>query len=201
MPVADAPRRRHMHRLVKAGGIISAGLVLATQALSGGGFAGGESTDQPPSAFFTYSGLAAAGGGRFHLVVPGAPASDAVLDPGGPTAHGVVSDAAFRASVLAAGPVTLGRVTATATRALKTSGEINQATSLEVVGADVGGTKFSLTSAGLTLAGTAVPLPIEPGLKSLNEQLARSGAAVRFSPERKTSDGVVAPVFEITVPF
>src|SRR5437764_1398942 len=310
MPVADAPRRRHMHRLVKAGGIISAGLVLATQALSGGAFADGESTDQPPSAFFTYSGGAAADGARFHLVVPGAPASNDVIDSGGPTAQavansvgsirgiaafpypgetgltlmstgagalgssgvnlpaeppaypmaatsdyparpeqtigggpfqlhavssdhgaqaaataglgdgqgsgaslvgstasvkrtadGVVSDAAFRASVLAAGPVTLGRVTATATRALKTSGEINQATSLEVVGADVGGTKFSLTSAGLTLAGTAAPLPIEPGLKSLNEQLARSGAAVRFSPERKTSDGVVAPVFEITVPF
>jgi hypothetical protein len=291
-------------------GVVSAGLVLATQVMPGGAFADGESSGDPASTFFTFSGVAAADGARFHLVVPGAPASNDVIDSGGPTAQavansvgtvrgiaafpypgetgltlmstgagalgssgvnlpaeppaypfaatsdhpgqpeqtvgggpfqlhavsnergaeatataglsdgkeagaslvastasvkqtadGVVSSAMFRAAALAAGPVTFGRVVTKAMKTMKTSGETSEATSLEVLGADVGGTKFSLTSAGLTLAGTAAPLPIEPGLKSLNEQLAHTGAAVRFSPERKTAEGVIAPVFEVVVPF
>ena len=291
-------------------GVVSAGLVLATQLMPGGAFADGESSPGPESTFFTFSGVAAADGARFHLLVPGAPASNDVIDSGGPTAQavansvgtvrgiaalpypgetgltlmstgagalgssgvnlpaeppaypfaatsdhpgrpeqtlgagpfqlhalsnergaeatatagvsdgkeagaslvastasvkqtadGVVSSAMFRAAALAAGPVTFGRVVTKATKTMKTSGETSEATSLEILGADVGGTKFSLTSAGLTLAGTAAPLPIEPGLKSLNEQLAHTGAVVRFSPERKTPEGVIAPVFEVAVPF
>ena len=290
-------------------GVVSAVFILAT-VVSAGAFADGEPQGTPPSAFFTFTGVAAADGARFHLVIPGAPASNDVLDSGGPmaqamansvgtvrgvaafpypgetgltlmstgagalgssgvnlpaeppaypmaatsdypgrpeqtvgggpfhlravsneagaeaaataggddgkgagvglvastasvkrTADGVVSDATFRATALAAGPLTVGRVVTSAKRIMTTSGETSEATSLEVLGADIGGTKFSLTTAGLTLAGTAAPLPIESGLKSLNEQLAPAGAAVRFSPQRKTPEGVIAPVLDVVVPF
>src|SRR5437773_673779 len=129
MPVADAPRRRHMHRLLKAGGIISAGLVLATQALSGGAFADGHST-VPPTSDYPARPEQTIGGGPFQLHAVSsdhgaqAAATAGLGDGQGSgaslvgstasvkrTADGVVSDAAFRASVLAAGPVTLGRVT------------------------------------------------------------------------------------------
>jgi hypothetical protein len=111
---------------------------------------------------------------------------------------GIVSRAIFRSDALTAGEVVLGRVVATAQMAMGGDGQLTPSSALEVIGAQIGDTKFSISRDGFVFGTTTVPVPIAEGLKNLNQALAPTGMAVQYSPERKTANGVVAPVLEVT---
>ena len=110
----------------------------------------------------------------------------------------VVSTATSEIDAVSIGPLTLGRVRATATETLHADGTVTQTSKLDIAGVKIAGLPVSITSDGLYLLGTSIPLPINGAL----EQILR-GAAISIKVLRAQSfpNRVVAPALVITMPF
>jgi hypothetical protein len=115
------------------------------------------------------------------------------LDAAGGTTSAAVSDV----SSLAVGDVRLGRVLSTARVARGADGALTRSSDLQVTGFAVAGTAVALGPAGLTLPGSAVPLPPADPIR---RALAGAGITVTYLAAQPQPNGVVAPGLAITAP-
>jgi hypothetical protein len=107
----------------------------------------------------------------------------------------VVAAAKAETQSLTVGAVRLGSVTSAATVRLKTDGNLERTTSLDVTGVSVGGVAVGFGPSGFTVAGTTVPFPNADQLTSL---LAAQKTTLSYLQPMKTSSGAVAPALQIT---
>ena len=115
------------------------------------------------------------------------------LDAAGGATSAAVSDV----SSLAVGDVRLGRVLSTARVARGADGALTRSSDLQVTGFTVAGTTVALGPSGLTLAGSAVPLPPADPVR---QTLAGAGITVTYLAAQPHPNGVVAPGLAITAP-
>ena len=110
----------------------------------------------------------------------------------------VVATAVTDAQGISMGPITIGEVRSTATMTLNGS-TVRPRSEIEVSGMQVGGLPVaSVTAEGLSLAGTAVPLPI-PGL--LVKLLGPAQLAPTIVTPKQFPGRVVSPAFQLTAPL
>jgi hypothetical protein len=117
-------------------------------------------------------------------------ASTKVADDGS-----VVAAAKAETQSLTVGALRLGSVTSSATVHLKTDGNLERTTSLDVTGVSVGGVAVGFGPSGFTVAGTTVPFPNADQLTSL---LAAQKTTISYLQPANTSSGTVAPALQIT---
>jgi hypothetical protein len=95
---------------------------------------------------------------------------------------------------LTIGPLSLGRVTSTATATLK-DGAVQPTSSLHISALRIAGIDVAIDDKGLQLASVPVPLPIGSTLAGLLEA---AGLDVRFMGAQTFDDAVIAPTLTIT---
>jgi hypothetical protein len=117
-------------------------------------------------------------------------ASTQVADDGS-----VLAAAKAETQSLTVGVLRLGSVTSAATVRLKTDGNLERTTSLDVTGVSVGGVAVGFGPSGFTIAGTTTPFPNADQLTSL---LAAQKTTLSYLQPVKTSSGTVAPALQIT---
>jgi hypothetical protein len=117
-------------------------------------------------------------------------ASTQVADDGS-----VLAAAKAETQSLTVGVLRLGSVTSAARVRLKTDGNLERTTSLDVTGVSVGGVAVGFGPSGFTIAGTTVPFPNADQLTSL---LAAQKTTLSYLQPVRTTNGTVAPALQIT---
>jgi|GEM_PF-6777128 len=107
----------------------------------------------------------------------------------------VTGEAASLATGLAAGPLTLGRVTATASVSRRPDGTLDRKSALDITLAKVGDVPVTITPQGFTAAGSKTPLPDG---SALTKSLASAGVSVKYLAGRETESGLVSPTLEVS---
>jgi hypothetical protein len=97
---------------------------------------------------------------------------------------------------LATGPLSVGRVRATATVRLGATGPVKASSTFEVEGLTAAGTAFGIGPAGLTVAGTTVALPDTSPVTSV---LSSAKISLRYLEPTTTATGAVSAGLQITV--
>ncbi|MFN2536659.1 MAG: hypothetical protein ABR549_00725 [Mycobacteriales bacterium] len=92
------------------------------------------------------------------------------------------------------GPLQLSRVASRASADLGLDGSVKLASKMELGDVTVSGQRVGLTRAGLTVAGTAIPLPAG----QLTDALKAAGITVTYLAEERTATSVIAPGVLIT---
>ncbi|HEX3899683.1 MAG TPA: hypothetical protein VHW74_10970 [Mycobacteriales bacterium] len=110
----------------------------------------------------------------------------------------VVATATSDLQGLTIGPVTLGEITSTATETLSNDGTVTPSSSLSITGVRVGTLPVTVSTKGLNVAGTSVPLPVS---SVLNTVLAADHIKLSFVTAQSFKDRVVAPALDITGPL
>jgi hypothetical protein len=96
---------------------------------------------------------------------------------------------------LSVGPLTLGRVTSTASVRLKEDGTIEPTSSIRISALRIGGIDVAIDEKGLVLGSVNVPLPIGETLTAL---LAGAGLDARFTTAQTFDNAVIAPTLVIS---
>lgn len=110
----------------------------------------------------------------------------------------VVATATSDLQGLTIGPVTLGEITSTATETLSNDGTITPSSSLSITSVRVGTLPITVSTKGLNVAGTSVPLPVST---VLNKALAADDIKLSFVAAQNLKNLVVAPALDITGPL
>jgi hypothetical protein len=98
---------------------------------------------------------------------------------------------------LTIGPVTLGQITSTATETMDTAGNVTPTSSIIIDGARVGTLPVEVSTKGLNIAGTTVPLPLSSILTSA---LKAEHVTLRVATAQIHDGRVIAPAVEIDGP-
>lgn len=109
----------------------------------------------------------------------------------------VVATATSTLEGLTVGPLTLGKITSTATETRGSDGTITPTSEISITGAAIGGIAVSLTPKGLNAVGHPLSLPIA---QTLSKLLNGAGITVKIEPAHIFKHRVVSPALVITMP-
>jgi hypothetical protein len=137
---------------------------------------------------------ATAVGGLQSSVTGSVAAITATVDAGYRDDGSVVATGTTDVQALAIGPLTIGRVTSTATVTLK-DGTVEPTSSLNVSALRIGGIEVAINEQGIQLASVPVPLPIGSTLAAL---LKGAGIDVKFMGAETFDNAVIAPTLVIS---
>jgi hypothetical protein len=112
----------------------------------------------------------------------------------------VGADAVGAVTSFAAGPLTLGKVSAAASVKLGRDGGLAKASSLEISAARFGDIVFGIGPSGFVLPGSATPLPKE-GMEQLLAGLAKAGLELHYVAARETADSISSASVEVRQHF
>jgi hypothetical protein len=112
----------------------------------------------------------------------------------------VAADAVGAVTSFAAGPLTLGKVSATASIKLGRDGRLAKVSSLEISAARFGDVIFGIGPSGFVLPGTSTPLPKE-GMEQLLAGLAKAGLELHYVGARETADSISSASLEVRQHF
>jgi hypothetical protein len=99
-----------------------------------------------------------------------------------------------KTETVTAGPLALSQISSKASALLDKDGNLKLASSMQLGDITVAGQKVGLTSSGLTVAGTDIPLPYG----DLTNALSSAGVTVTILKEQRTADSITAPGLLIT---
>jgi hypothetical protein len=111
---------------------------------------------------------------------------------------GIVATATSDLQGLTLGPLTIGEIKSVATETLDSSGTVTPTSSLAINGVSIGGLGVSLSTGGLNVVGTTVPLPINSTLMSL---LSGAHVTAQLQTVKTFPNTVEAPALVITSPL
>ena len=131
------------------------------------------------------------GGGSSENVVGFSAAKSSVRLDGG----SVVAESMSAVKAVHLGPLAIGAINAQAKATRGLDGAIKRDSSLDFQAVSIAGQAVGVSTAGLTLAGSALPLPdSSPLLQALDQ----AGIAVRYVGQLETSDGIVSGGLVVT---
>lgn len=107
----------------------------------------------------------------------------------------VTGDASTIATGFAAGPLTIGRISSTASVTRQPDGAITRRSALDISGARIGDTAVSITPQGITVGTASTPVPDGAGVQKV---LSDAGVTVKYLAGSDTENGLVAPALEVS---
>jgi hypothetical protein len=110
----------------------------------------------------------------------------------------VVSTAVSDIQGLTVGPVTIGEIKSTATETLTPDGTVTPSSAITITAVRVGTLPITISTDGLNVAGSAVPLPVGGVINTL---LKAQGISLSTIHAEKIKNGIVAPALLITGPL